>query len=247
MRASTDELQYHILLINARIIHQRDTKMKKRIVHVDLKGAQPLPPGKSAFWEQWCNYLSRECHVDGILIEWEDCLPISVLKSSSGNDTTSNSTRFVYTLDEVNSIVNVAIKAGLTITPLIQTFGHLEYLLKLEDFSHLREVAEFPDCLAPAENEAEEGINLIFRLIEEVLSFTPDISSVHIGGDEVWHLGNGEKSKRLLNEGGMTKIQLYLQHMNLVVKHLRCKYPHISNIMIWDDMFRSSDADTIKV
>ena len=217
--------------------------MKNRIVHVDLKGAQPLPPSKSPFWEQWCTYLSKECHVDGILIEWEGCLPISVLSSSS-----SSKSRFIYTVDEVNRIVHAAENGGLQIIPLIQTFGHLEYLLKHEEFSHLREVSSFPDCLLPAENESDESIRLVFQLIEEVLSFTPGISTLHIGGDEVWHLGQGERSKARLSENdGVTKIQLYLQHMNLIVHHIRHKFPSITNILIWDDMLRASDANTIKV
>lgn len=214
--------------------------MKNKLVHVDLKGAQPLPPSNSPFWEQWCTYLSKQCQVDGLLIEWEDCLPINVLSSSDNN-------RFTYSADEVNSIVHTAQKVGLAVVPLIQTFGHLEYLLKNESFAHLREVSEFPDCLIPGENEGDECISLIFRLIEEVLSFTPDISTIHLGGDEVWHLGLGERSKLRLTKNGATKIELYLKHMNLIVQYIRGKFPLITNILIWDDMLRSSDAETIKV
>ena len=214
--------------------------MKNKLVHVDLKGAQPLPPSKSPFWEEWCTYLSKQCHVDGLLIEWEDSLPINVLSSSDNN-------RFIYSADEVNSIVHTAQKVGLAVVPLIQTFGHLEYLLKNRKFSHLREVPEFPDCLIPGENEEDECISLICRLIEEVLYFTPDIKTIHLGGDEVWHLGLGERSKLRLSKPGATKIELYLKHMNLIVQYMRRKFPLITNILIWDDMLRSSDAETVKV
>ena len=216
--------------------------MKNKIVHVDLKGAQPLPPSKSPFWEQWCSYLKKECHVDGLLIEWEDCLPVNVL-SSSGND----KTRFIYSTDEALNIVETAEKVGLNIIPLVQTFGHLEYLLKHENFSHLREVNEYPDCLLPAEKETDESIQLIFNLIDQVLSFTPNITTLHIGGDEVWHMGSGERSKIRMGKDGVTKIEIYLQHMNLIVQYLRRKYPAIQNIMIWDDMLRSVNSDIIKV
>ena len=217
--------------------------MKNKIVHVDLKGAQPLPPSKSPFWEKWCSYVKNDCHVDGLLIEWEDCLPIKVLSSLSDDD----KTRFVYSTDEAVDIVKTAEKAGLQIIPLIQTFGHLEYVLKYERHSHLREVKEYPDSLLPAEKETDESLQLIVNLIDQVLSFTPNISTVHIGGDEVWHLGNGERSKERMTKEGATKIEIYLHHMNLIVQHLRRKYRCIQNILIWDDMLRSCNSDTIKV
>ena len=214
--------------------------IKSKIVHVDLKGAQPHPPTKAPFWEQWCTYVSKQCQVDGLLIEWEDCLPINLLSSSASN-------RFTYTVEEVNSLVHTAQNVGLAVIPLIQTFGHLEYLLKNDVFGHLREIPEFPDCLIPGENEGDECVSLIFRLIEEVLSFTPNISTIHLGGDEVWHLGLGERSKVRTTKNGTTKIELYLTHMNIVVQYIRRQFPHITNILIWDDMLRSSDAETIKV
>ena len=217
--------------------------MKNKIVHVDLKGAQPLSPSKSPFWEQWCLYLKKECHVDGLLLEWEDSLPINVLSLPSNHD----KARFVYSTDEAVNIVKTAEKSGLNIIPLIQTFGHLEYLLKHESYSHLKEVKDYPDCLLPAEKETDESFQIISNLVDQVLSFTPNISTLHIGGDEVWHLGNGERSKVRMTQEGATKIEIYLRHMNLVVQHLRRKYPSIQNILIWDDMFRSCNADHIKV
>ena len=92
--------------------------MKNKLVHIDFKGAQPLPPSKAPFWEDWCRYLSKMCKVDGLLIEWEDCLPIKLLS-------TSNTNRFTYSSDDAKSLVHTAQVAGLTVVPLIQTFGHL--------------------------------------------------------------------------------------------------------------------------
>ena len=191
--------------------------MRSKIVHVDLKGAQPLPPSKSPFWEQWCKYLTEKCHVSGLLIEWEDCLPLELLSSASSAD----QTRFTYTADEVKNIMQVAQIAGLEIIPLIQTFGHLEYLLKHESYAHLREVPEYLDCLIPAERADDKSAHLIFKLIEEVLSFTPAVSAIHLGGDEVWHLGQGERSQHRMSSSNMPKIELYLTHMNLVVEHVQ--------------------------
>ena len=81
------------------------------------------------------------------------------------------------------------------VIPLVQTFGHLEFVLKHPSRSHLREVEEFSNCVAPIDvrNDADDVFRFLTSLIDDVVSLTPDCPAVHLGGDEVWLLGGKHK------------------------------------------------------
>lgn len=49
-----------------------------------------------------------------------------------------------YDLTAIKKINQLAHDSKLEIIPLIQTFGHLEFLLKIGEHAHLREVPEQP-------------------------------------------------------------------------------------------------------
>ena len=80
--------------------------------------------------------------VSGLLIEWEDMLPyegaLKVIRSPRH-----------YSVEEVGAILAAASAAKLEIVPLVQTFGHLEFVLKHERFASLREVPDDSAALAP--------------------------------------------------------------------------------------------------
>jgi len=49
-----------------------------------------------------------------------------------------------YSKDELKSLLETAKTLDLIVIPLIQTFGHMEFALKLREFQHLREVDDSP-------------------------------------------------------------------------------------------------------
>ena len=61
-------------------------------------------------------------------------------------------------------------KLGLHVIPLIQTFGHVEFILKHDTWRHLRDVEEFPNCLRPlcVDNEGAEVRMLLTEMIRQV-------------------------------------------------------------------------------
>ena len=48
---------------------------------------------------------------------------------------------------KIRNILRAAKERNLEVVPLVQSFGHLEWILKLEPFIHLREDAQFPQVI----------------------------------------------------------------------------------------------------
>jgi hexosaminidase len=57
-------------------------------------------------------------------------------------------------LIQIEGILQKAKDLGLEIVPLVQTFGHLEWILKLEEFAHLREDPKYPQVICFGSHES---------------------------------------------------------------------------------------------
>jgi hypothetical protein len=103
-----------------------------RIVHIDMKGAAPKPD----YFKEFIPFI-KKYGATGILIEYEDMFPftgrLEVVKHGNA-----------YSKDDIKLILQLAKDNNLTVMPLVQTYGHLEWVLKHKDFAHLRENPEFP-------------------------------------------------------------------------------------------------------
>ena len=117
-----------------------------RIVHLDMKGAPPS-----------ISYLVRVLSMvtrlggTGVLLEWEDMFPWSGrLEPVAAKNH--------YSLAEVTSLLSTCRDLGLEVIPLVQTFGHLEFILKLSTFSEMRDLPSEPCCLCPCHPPARELI-----------------------------------------------------------------------------------------
>lgn len=72
---------------------------------------------------------------------------------------------------KVEQLVLAAEKMGFHVIPLIQTFGHLEALLKQQQWAHLREDHAYPDAICPSQpgtmpllREMMRQVNYFYRL-----------------------------------------------------------------------------------
>lgn len=124
-----------------------------RLVHIDFKGAPP-----KLLYLRKLFPLIRRFGGTGLLLEWEDMFPWTgaLAPLAAGN---------AYSRADVRDILHMAAVNQLEVIPLIQTFGHVEFALKLPDFAHLREVQESPQALCPSYNAS---INFIEQMIDQV-------------------------------------------------------------------------------
>ncbi|XP_016090192.1 hexosaminidase D isoform X1 [Sinocyclocheilus grahami] len=204
----------------------------KKFVHLDLKGA---PPRIGYLIE--LIQLFADLGANGLLIEYEDMFPyegeLKVLQST---------TQPPYRRDEIVSIQDAAYSRGLEIIPLVQTFGHLEFVLKHEVFRDLREVDY---CLGTLNPHRDAGVRLVQEMLQQVMKLHPKSTSLHIGADEVYMLGHGDESKHWLDVPGRSVHQLFLSHVIKVAKAVQESAPNL-NLIMWDDMLRSMTPETIK-
>uniref|UniRef100_A0A8C8YLW3 Hexosaminidase D n=1 Tax=Prolemur simus TaxID=1328070 RepID=A0A8C8YLW3_PROSS len=205
------------------------TPFEMRLVHLDLKGAPPKVSYLSKVFP-----LFRALGANGLLIEYEDMFPyegpLRLLRA-----------RFSYSPAEVKEILHLAGLHQLEVVPLVQTFGHMEFVLKHAAFAHLREVAAFPNTLNPHE---PESLALVGAMIDQVLQQHPGARRLHIGCDEVYYLGEGEASRQWLEQEQNSKAKLCLSHMRAVASHVLARHPHVTPLA-WDDMLRDMSEDQL--
>jgi hexosaminidase len=85
---------------------------------------------------------------------------------------------------------------NLNIIPLIQTYGHMEFVLKLKQFAHLREDPNHFQVITPCKNASYE--NVLYKMIDQILESHPEeLEYIHIGGDEVYHVNVNPACKSL--------------------------------------------------
>ncbi|XP_067012083.2 hexosaminidase D [Anabrus simplex] len=194
-----------------------------RIVHLDLKGAPP----KISYFEELFP-LFRKLGATGLLIEYEDMFPY--------NGTLQDIPAYnAYSRSDIKQILHLAKINMLEVIPLIQTFGHMEFILKLEKYSYLREVSTYPQVICPSHNST---FPLITAMIDQIMELHPDIKNLHIGCDEVYYLGLCVRCAMAMIDNKWSRSQLFLNHVVRVAKYIRKYYPSVMPLT-WDDEFRS--------
>lgn len=204
----------------------------KKLVHLDLKGAPP----RAEYLHKLIGLFSQ-LGADGLLVEYEDMFPyegeLKLLQAT---------THPAYSPEEILSMQDFAKSMGMEIIPLVQTFGHMEFVLKHRSLWSLREV---PYCVGTLNPHKEEGVRLVMEMLRQVVKLHPGLKTLHIGADEVYTLGEGDESKLWLAMPGRTVEKLFLSHSTKLARAIKEEWPHMSIIM-WDDMMRAMSHDTLK-
>lgn len=197
-----------------------------RIVHFDLKGAPP----KISYFKKVLPII-KEAGATGILLEYEDTFPFSgpLEFIRAGN---------AFKMEELEDLLKfMTSDLQLQVIPLIQTFGHMEYVLKFDKYRHLREVDEFPAVVCPSKNES---FQLIKHMADQVMAVHSKFGAryLHIGCDEVFHIGECNLCQL------KSRDDLLLGHMAQVASYVKKQLKVIP--IVWDDMMRQFSPDILK-
>nr|CAH7712483.1 unnamed protein product [Callosobruchus chinensis] len=210
----------------------------QRLFHLDLKGAPP----KVTFLEKLFPFI-KDIGATGILLEWEDTFPYTKeLIQIGGLSNSAQASGSPYSLEEAHQILELAADCNLTIIPLVQTFGHMEFVLKHEQWRGLREVEAYPSSMCPSNSET---MPLVRSLIKQIVAFHTNIQYLHIGGDEIWHMGLCPACQKRVQTSKYGKAALYLDHISEVAQYVKDNYPTIK-IIIWDDMLRNIELNILQ-
>ncbi|NXS48208.1 HEXDC Hexosaminidase, partial [Balaeniceps rex] len=201
-----------------------------RLVHLDLKGAAP----RVSYLEQVFPLLSQ-LGANGILIEYEDMFPfkgeLDILKSP-----------YAYSEEDIERIQQLAELHKLEVVPLVQTFGHVEFILKHEKYQHLREVERFPNSFNP---HIPDTLALVKSILSQVIEKHRRSTWIHIGADEVFHLGEGMDSKNWMSHNKGDTGTMYLKHIKEVLSFIATQYWGLRALM-WDDMLRKISVGALR-
>lgn len=185
-----------------------------RAIHLDIRFH--LDAGN--FYYQLIDRLAK-IKVNAIIVELEDKLRYKKAPLVGSANAIS--------IEEFAAISRYAHERNIDISPLVQGLGHAGHILKHDEYKHLRD--------DPNSDWAFDALNpgtydLQFALYEDAMKATPYGKYLHVGGDEVYNLGQSELAKK----SGMKPVELQLYWLNkvsdFVIKSGRTP-------ICWDDMF----------
>ncbi|OGV47642.1 MAG: hypothetical protein A2017_21780 [Lentisphaerae bacterium GWF2_44_16] len=189
--------------------------VKNRFYHICMSGSTP---NIESFLE-----LIRTIKLfgyNGIVIEFENKFPYTKNNSFLHPDH--------YLLEDIKKIRETAVNFGVQVIPLLQCLGHLEYLLKYDEFKDLCEVEGHIRDACPLN---EWTFEIFKQFSEEILEQFPETKYFHIGADEVRILGECPKCKKY--EGKHGNYSTFTAYVKKVTDHLLAKG---IQPMMWDDI-----------
>ena len=197
----------------------------EKIVHLDLKGAPP----KLSYLKEFIPFI-KKLGATGVLIEYEDFFPYE-----SDLDVIKNQNH--YTKQELNLLFDIISENELKLIPLIQTYGHLEFVLKLKQFAYLRENKLHFQVITPCLADTYEKV--LFRMIDQILDSHPKtLDYLHIGCDEVYHINTNPSCANSASLSHLkTTEDFFIYHVTKLVNYIKSKNPNLK-VIIWDDMIR---------
>ena len=92
------------------------------------------------------------------------------------------SAKNAYSQHDIQNIQKWATQNELMVIPLVQTFGHLEFILKLDEFKDLREVPMYPQSICPSQDKSWEVIKEVIDQVNKnlkMIKFLYFVRNIH--------------------------------------------------------------------
>ena len=101
-----------------------------------------------------------------------------------------------YTKAEMQDLTSYALERHIQLVPVVQAPAHMAYVLKHEEFAHLRsDNSNYQACMCDP-----EAIKLIFDMYQDMIDATPGVKYFHVSTDEVYYAGICDKCKKEFND-----------------------------------------------
>lgn len=119
----------------------------------------------------------------------------------------------------------------------------MEFLLKLKEFSDLRENPKYPQVITPC---VEGTYTILFSMIDQYLDLHPDMRYFHIGHDEVYYFLTHSACPEFQRATGVqSQYDLFAHHLNKIVKYIKQKRPDLV-LFVWHDVLQNLDLQTLQ-
>lgn len=179
-----------------------------RAIHLDVKHHLE----KTSYYYDLIDKISGY-KVNAIIVEMEDKLKFKRQPIVASAD--------ALTIEEWRDLSKYANDRNISISPLIQGLGHASFVLKHEQYMHLRDDPNSDWAFNPLDPET---YNVQFDLYLDAIEATPHGKYLHVGGDEVYTTGRNS---------GKPAIELQLNWLNKVSEFAAA---HDRIPIFWDDM-----------
>lgn len=183
--------------------------MKVRSLHFDMKGMIP----KAEYMQSLCKDIASFGFTH-LLVEFEDKFPFR--NYGFMHHPAAYSKRELSALDSPE----------LRVIPLLQSAGHLDYLLKYPHMKMFRK----EESIYQWNMTLPKVFDIWREMADEILEVYPDCEYFHIGADEADICSQDD-------------FNTYVQHVEHCVDYLAGKG---KKVIIWDDMFRKQDLTALQ-
>lgn len=118
-----------------------------------------------------------------------------------------------FTKSEIQELTAYALERYIQLVPVVQAPSHMAYVLKHEEFAHLRadSSSNYHICMCD-----EEAMQLIFDMYQDMIDATPGVNYFFVSTDEVYYAGVCGKCEKEYND--INRSQIWVDYVNRVHK-----------------------------